>query len=364
MSPGRPNGGANAAPRAPRYALSAALLSASALLSAAVFCPTARAQDSNPAAQALYDQATTEMDARKYEPACKKLEEVIRLVPDGLGAKMTLAQCYEGLGRLASAWSQYAQVESLARKTKQPTRMKKAAVKAAALKPKLAQLTINVDAAVRSVPGVEIARDGEAVGEAQWGLGLPVDKGAHTITARATGYRSWSQRIEVPADGKRVSVVVPPLESEPKPEPSASASASAAPSATAPPETPPPARPRTWQKPLGIVTLGLGVAGLAAGGTFGGLALVRFDESKKAGCNAKNQCAPAGTVLRNDARLFGDVSTIALIAGGALAASGIVLLITAPGGDKDKKEASFNRRPGYAVELAPFFGGAAVRGEF
>ncbi len=38
---------------------------------------------------------------------------------------------------------------------------------------------------------------------------------------------------------------------------------------------------RPWQTPLGISVLVAGAAGLAAGGTFGGLALVRRDERER-----------------------------------------------------------------------------------
>lgn len=336
-----------------RYALCA--LIAHTLLTGA----EARAQLANPAAQALYDQATTEMDAGQYESACKKLEEVVRLVPDGLGAKMTLAQCYEGMGRLASAWSQYGQVESLAAKSNQQARRKKAAARAAALKGKLATLTIDVPADAR-VPGLEISRDGEIVGEAQWGVALPVDRGAHAVTARAPGRDAWSGSVDVPADGKKVSITVPMLAPEVKPAPTATATAE--PARPPPPPPAPPVKTRTWQTPLGIATLAVGAAGLAAGGAFGGLALVRFDESKAAGCDASNQCPPQAAALRNEARLFGDVSTAALVAGGALAATGLVLILTAPSGPR--KDAPPAGAAGLSVEIAPLFGGAQVRGAF
>lgn len=334
-----------------------------ALFGAALLCSEARAQDANPAAQALYDQATAEMDAGKFESACKKLEEVVRLVPDGLGAKMTLAQCYEGMGRLASAWSQYTQVESLARKTGQAGRATKAASKAAALKRKLPSLIIDLARDAREVPGLEILRDGELVGQAQWGLALPVDKGAHTVTARAPGRKTWSVSVEVKEEGKSVAATVPVLDLEAAPAPSASATASASVTATAAPSSPPPPAPaRSWQTPLGAITLAAGVAGLAAGGVFGGLALARRDDSIKAGCNTLNECPPGAAEIRNEARLFGDVSSAALIAGGALAAAGVVLLITAP--RAAKSEPSSSKQSHLSVEIAPLFGGALVQGRF
>ena len=73
--------------RGPALGLGATLLIAFAAIQA-------RAADPERvlAAQALYDQATAEMEAKDYPSACSKLEEVTRLVPEGLGAKLTLGQ--------------------------------------------------------------------------------------------------------------------------------------------------------------------------------------------------------------------------------------------------------------------------------
>ena len=120
------------------------------------------------AAQALYEQATAEMDAKSYPSACRKLEEVTRLVPEGLGAKLTLGECYEALGKLASAWSQYTFVEAMAPKVGQAERAQRAAERAAALKPRLATMTIDVPGEARAITGLVITRDGVSVGEGQW----------------------------------------------------------------------------------------------------------------------------------------------------------------------------------------------------
>src|SRR5262245_14421848 len=111
-------------------------------------------------AQALYEQAVAAMDKKDYASACPSLEEVVRLIPEGVGAKLTLAECYEGAGRLASAWTGYALAEAAAAKENQREREQKAHARAEALKPKLARLTIVVPEAVRALPGLAITRDG------------------------------------------------------------------------------------------------------------------------------------------------------------------------------------------------------------
>src|SRR4051812_40620982 len=93
--------------------------------------PAARGQAGDPqralAAQALFDQAEAEMAAGQIASACKRLEEVTRLVPDALGGKLKLGDCYEKLGRLASAWSQFAIVAQVAARVGQAERADEAA---------------------------------------------------------------------------------------------------------------------------------------------------------------------------------------------------------------------------------------------
>src|SRR5687767_9621195 len=96
--------------------------------------------DDRQAAQALYERAVELMAQKAYADACPKLEEVTRLVPDGLGAKLTLAECWEGAGKLASAYVAYAQVETLAGRKGDADRQKLASERAAALKPRLAKV--------------------------------------------------------------------------------------------------------------------------------------------------------------------------------------------------------------------------------
>ena len=86
---------------------------------------------------------------------------------EGVGARITLAECYEGWGKLASAWTQYVAAEAMATNANQEERAKKAAAKAAAIKPRLATLTIQVPETLRKTPGLAVQRDGVLLNEAQ-----------------------------------------------------------------------------------------------------------------------------------------------------------------------------------------------------
>src|SRR5262245_11475086 len=129
-------------------------LAASLLLSAGV----ARAQEDDPAtrarAQALFDQALAEMTRKSFASACPKLEEVVRLQPRGPGARIQLGKCYEGLGRLASAWAMYTKAEAVAVEVHNDARHKEAQEHAQKVRPRLATLTIVVPDVVRATPGI------------------------------------------------------------------------------------------------------------------------------------------------------------------------------------------------------------------
>src|SRR5581483_5876986 len=95
-------------PRADRVRL-VVLFSVIALLVPAV----ARAGDPA-AAQALFDQAKDLASQGRHVEACQKLEESEKLDP-GIGTEFHLADCWQHLGRTASAWAMFREVESKAR---------------------------------------------------------------------------------------------------------------------------------------------------------------------------------------------------------------------------------------------------------
>ncbi len=104
-------------------------------------------------------------------------------------------------------------------------------------------------------------------------------------------------------------------------------------------------------KVLPWVTFGLGVAGLAAGGVAGALALER--EHTLEGECPMNRCSQAsnGASDISAANTFGTVADVALIAGGVVAATGIIWLI-----------ASGTRTAPRATNAAVAFGGGSCTG--
>jgi hypothetical protein len=295
------------------------------------------------AAEVLYDEATAAIGRKEWAVACPKLEEVVRLVPEGVGAKLTLAECYEGAGRLASAWSLYVAVEALADKQRQEERRVLAGKRATALKPLLAQITIVVPPATQALAGVEVRRDGVLVGAPQWGVPVPADRGDHEITVTATGRLPWKKTVTIPADKETARVEVGPLALAPVPE--------AAPNGPAPAAPLPPLPPAPfWTGPriAGVSVGGAGVVVLAAGAVFGAQAIAK---KSAAGCTG-NVCPSVPSIsLFKDAKSAGNVSTGLLVAGGVLLAGGVVVFVTAPRAPAE---------PATAVRVAP--AGVALEG--
>lgn len=285
------------------------------------------------------------MDAGKYASACPKLEEVTRLIPDGIGAKLTLGECYENLGKLASAWSQCAIAASLAAHADQPDRLKEANACVDRLKPRLATLAIEVAQSLRSIADLTIVRDNLSIGAAQWGTAVPVDSGVHEIVVTAPGYRTWKKHVEILADGVSAKVSVSALEVDPTTD--RPGKADHAPGQSAP------SWDRTWQRPVGLASMATGVLGLSAGAVLGALAIAKRDESNQNGhCDAHSTCDGIGLNLRDEAVGLGDASTTAFVVGGAVLGGGILIFATAPRSN-GKPKAAIQSKLAAGVRVTP-----------
>lgn len=157
-------------------------------------------------AQKLYDTAMQLMAEKKYAEACPKLAESNRL-DAGMGTRFYLGDCYENLGRLASAWALFTDVADEAKRTKQTGRESVARERAEKLEARLPKMTLQVPDSVATIPGVEV-RDGDnVVKRPLWGQPLPVDPGKHTIAVSAPGRRSWITTL-VLKEGAAETVVI------------------------------------------------------------------------------------------------------------------------------------------------------------
>lgn len=299
---------------------SISFLSAAALLLASTLCSSrglAQPTDSRAlgAAQTLHEQAVKALEAKDYATACPKLEEVIRLVPDGLGARLSLAECYEGADRLASAWTTYLLVENAAAQANQIERQKKAHDRAVALQPRLARLTLVVPASVRSLHDLEVRGDGVVMGSAQWEVALPVDKGVHVFTATARGEAPWEKGVSVPADGVAITAFIedPPAAKPIALDPGATSTGAPSPA----------------MRTAGLVVGAVGLLGLGVGSGAG----IRAITAKSASgdhCHADDRCDATGLDLRAQSLTAGTWSTAMFAVGGVALAAGVTLVVLAP----------------------------------
>jgi serine/threonine-protein kinase len=344
----------------------APLLSTTVAFVLAAGTPAARAQsgDDRKLAESLFREGRALMAERRWKEACPKLQESWRLDPAG-GALLNLAACHEAEGRTATAWLEFNEALSLAKRDGRADRMKAAADRIAALEPTLSRLTVRV-APQPGATGLEVRVDDVPLRPAAWGVAVPIDPGAHAVTASALERKAWRTELDIGASPESRVVDVPVLEIDATPLPPVG-SASAAPSAPAPPAASPAApRPqapveRSSQKTVGYVVGGAGIAALAVGGYFGVRAIQKRADSD-AQCPGE-ACTLDGYELNREAKSAALVSDIGFGVGLAGLAAGLVLVLTAPSeGGTPQASAEARRMPGFALRgvAAPGGGWLAV----
>jgi hypothetical protein len=261
-------------------------------------------------AETLFDEGRQLVREGRYEEGCAKLAESQRLEP-AMGTQFNLADCFEKLGRLASAWSLYRDVEAEAARVGETDKALAAERRAAALAPSLQRLRVVVR---EPAPEIVVTRNDEPVPRAQWGSALPFDPGRYRIAATAPGRRPWSREIELGTPAQLVEIEVPPLALAAPPPPTGSDA------------------PGAGLHPQHFAALGLGalaVVGLTVGSVAGAVALGKASDSEEH-CPLPDRCTQEGLDLVDEARSAATVSTLSFVVAGAALAGGAVLWLTAP----------------------------------
>ena len=332
------------------------VIALAALASCVAVPAAARAQSKEDVARAdaLFNAAKALTDAGNYADACAKYAESKRLAP-GLGVTLYLADCYEHIGRTASAWTEFLAAEGLARQ-RNDKRADVAHQHAQALEPKLDRLTIVVAPTVPQA-GLSILRDGVPVTQEELGLAVPVDPGDHAVVVSAPGHSSRTLNAHVGPESPAATVRIDSLDdtSATVPAPTPATAPTAGPSdspqtgAEQPPSSDDSAKTR---RILSFAAMGAGVVGLGVGTVFGFLAKSKLDASNNGPCDKSDHCTPDGLSDRKDAESFATISTIGFIAGGVLAAGGVVLFLTSP--------SPASTSTGITLSPAPLTGGAGA----
>lgn len=289
-------------------------------LAALLAASSAHAQSSSSAlAENLFRDGKKLLEQKKYAEACPKLAESARIDPAS-GTLLALGLCHEGQGKTASAWGDFTEAASVARRDNRPDREKAALQRAASLEPKLPRLTLDVAASTAAARGLEVRQDDVIVRGAAW-KDQPVDPGEHALDVHAPGKKPFNITFTIAASEKK-TVAVPALEDEP-------VSSGAGIGPVTPSERPTSGGMRT----AGFAVGGVGIASLAAGGIFGTLAVVKNGDGKSL-CPTKTCSNASGVEANHSAETFADVSTVLIIAGAVLTAAGVVLVVVSPSSKK------------------------------
>jgi hypothetical protein len=266
--------------------------------------------------------------AGEYQSAHDKLDKAYRVLQaPSLG--LWSARALEKLGRLVEASERYLEVTRVSAERGQEAVQLQAQAEARRevekLLPRIPALRVEVKGADPS--SVVLTVDGAVIAPELIAEERPVDPGVHQVEAkRGAEVRTSVIRVR---EGERKAVTLSfgtaarkPPDSVPPPPPHASESSSGFPAKT-----------------LGWVAVIAGGAGLVVGGVTGGMALQKRGEIEDSPhCRAAtNECLPnmQSTVDAYDS--MRRISTIGFVAGGVLAATGIVLVLTAP--DEEKRTA-------------------------
>ena len=337
-------------PPDPRRSLSvrAALGAAAALVALAGAPSPARADGDAATAQALFDEAMELKNKEDWAKACPKFESSYKLDP-ALGTLLNLANCFEKLGKTASAWARFEEAYQWATKNNDD-RAEFAKTQRDALAPKLPKLKIVV---TNPVPALSIQRDTAAVSAAMYGSALPVDPGEHTIFVKRDDEILKTAKVSlVEAQSSEIAFDLAAIEkAAPPPKPKKDVIV---------------VGPTPAMRKAGWAIAGVGAATIVAAATIEGIAIARKGETNDKSLCVEKLCTATGKALADDAARFAEIGQWVGIGGLVVTAVGITLLIVTPSKvdlqDKDKaQDTKESRLPG-GVWATPWVAPEPVRG--
>jgi tetratricopeptide (TPR) repeat protein len=280
------------------------------------------------AARALGKQAVASYKRGDFDAALDKFERAHALVGFTTTGLWT-ARSLEKVGRLVEASELYLRVARMTVADDAPEQHRQALDEARrereALLPRIPSLTIRVRAP--SVAALTVTLDDRPLPDALLGVERPTDPGKHTVVA-AAGAQKRSATVAL-KEGEHEVVELALEAGAPgaaigEPDSAATGGGGAL-------------------RVLGWVALGLGGAGVAVGGIGAGLAANKKGELDD-GC-LDNQCPPPLHDDIDDYQTLRVLSSTVFIAGGALAATGIVLLLAAPSDAAASERSAFGVMP-------------------
>lgn len=274
-------------------------------------------------ADALFREGRTLLDAKRYDEACAKLGESLRLEP-GAGTLVALALCHEGQGKRATAHADLVKAAELGRRVGRNDLAAAADKRASALLPNVPKIAIHMPEG--DTAGYEVRCDQDLVARETLDQPILVDAGEHTIGVSAKGYvpRSYVVRVSGAArtdvnverlDRERDAIAVTPVLA-------ASTSNMHGLDVPSGPSSDGDKQRGGTQRALGLIVGGVGLAGFGVGGYFGVRAAMDRAEGRNASTNDANDRSKANFT----------VAIASLAAGAGVLATGAIIYFTAPRG--------------------------------
>ncbi|HKO93860.1 MAG TPA: hypothetical protein VJU61_22055 [Polyangiaceae bacterium] len=320
-----------------KYLLSLALLSLASLQPAALHAQDGPSAADRATARRLATEGQVALTKGDFDTAADRFERANDLLaaPTFL---VRLARARVGQGRLVEAYEIYRKIIREGVAPDKPDAFKKALADAKqevkTVEPRLAWISVNVVGANPS--DVQVTLNDAVIPSAALGAQRPVDPGTLRVKAKAEGYRPADAEVRL-AEGEHLPAIEMRMVALPKVE----AVPVAKNNNPIMDENGGEESSFMSQRTLGYVSLGVGGAGLVVGGITGLMAYNRHQDLINTPCAVKegNHCwvldptedkQKEAQQTEKEMNTFATISTVSFIAGGALAATGLILLLTAP----------------------------------
>lgn len=278
----------------------ATALAISSILLGSSTAPAQDAASSRAAAEALFKDALTLIDADSWAAGCSRFEQSFTLHPSR-STMIHIARCRAHEGKIATAWKDYQRALGVEGPVEDAERQRELAAVATregrAIESRLPWLRVMLTA---PPPGAQVLCDGVSLPKDALGRAVPVDPGRREVTVTAPGYRRETRSVLL-VEGKTVTVAMTLTGAS---------------------------RPAGWLLPGGIVLAAGGAVALGAGAITGKVSL-DLAAAVRERCGGVH-CLATDTASRQDvstAKTLGDVSTASFLVGGTFALAGGTLLL-------------------------------------
>ncbi len=216
--------------------------------------------------------------------------------------------------------------------------------------PRLSWITVQVKGAAGHEDDLHVLIDGVEMPVAAVGLPRAVDVGKHVVVASMDRSPKKSEAGAVVAEGQSASVSLEVTWVAPPPGTPPRAKGVVLPNGIVMVEGPVEAYSPT-RKYAGFAAIGLGGAGIVIGAGTGGAVIAKHPSLVKACPGGK--CPASEQSALNTYNALGIASTVGFVAGGVLAVTGVVLVVTAPKPPK-------NQSASLGLTVTPTLGGGAL----